>query len=106
MSYTLPRDFDVLPFDNMPPCDDCLQKARYQGSFSGDCNKEECALGSRSNLASPANTLKRGSSLRSVALTPPEMFATQLNNLKAATSQESLNHPPTKEIVETVESSV
>ena len=30
MSYTLPRDFDVLPFDTMPPCDDCLQKARYQ----------------------------------------------------------------------------
>ena len=30
MSQTLPRDFDVLPFDTMPPCDDCLQKARYQ----------------------------------------------------------------------------
>lgn len=106
MSYTLPRDFDVLPFDNMPPCDDCLQKARYQGSFSGDCTKDECALGSRSNMASPANTLKRGSSLRNVALTPPEMFATQLNNLKSAPSQESLGHHPGKEIVETVESSV
>ncbi len=106
MSYTLPRDFDVMPFDTMPPCDDCLQKARYQGSYSGDCTREECALGSRSNQASPANTLKRNSSLRSIALTPPEMFATQLTNLKLTTSQESLGHPPSKEIVETVESSV
>ena len=106
MSYTLPRDFDVMPFDTMPPCDDCLQKARYQGSYSGNCTSEECALGIRSNQASPANTLKRNSSLRSIALTPPEMFATQLTNLKLTTSQESLGHPPSKEIVETVESSV
>jgi hypothetical protein len=33
MSYTLPRDFDVLPFDNMPPCDDCLQVSRSYKSF-------------------------------------------------------------------------
>ena len=57
-------------------------------------------------MASPDNSLKRGSSLRNVALTPPEMFATQLNNLKSAPSQESLGHHPGKEIVETVESSV
>jgi hypothetical protein len=33
MSYTLPRDFDVLPFDNMPPCDDCLQVSRSYKTF-------------------------------------------------------------------------
>jgi len=30
MSYTLPREIDVVPFDNMPPCDDCLSTLRYQ----------------------------------------------------------------------------
>ena len=75
----------------------------FQGSFSGNCTSDECALGSRSNQPSPANTLKRGPSLRSIALTPPEMFASQLANLKMTTSQESLGQ---KEIVETVESSV
>ena len=32
MCHTLPRHLDVVPFDTLPPCDDCLRHARYQAS--------------------------------------------------------------------------
>ena len=38
-SYTLPRD--VVPFDQMPPCDDCLQRARSHGSYGDICQNLE-----------------------------------------------------------------
>ena len=38
-SYTLPRD--VIPFDQMPPCDDCLQRARSHGSYGDICQNLE-----------------------------------------------------------------
>ena len=52
MSMTLPRDarftMEVIPFDQMPPCEDCLQRARHQGSYGDVCqnfeNSEECGF--------------------------------------------------------------
>ena len=38
-SYTLPRD--VIPFDQIPPCDDCLQRARSHGSYGDICQNLE-----------------------------------------------------------------
>ena len=34
---TLPRHLDVVPFDTVPPCDDCLKRARYKGSYGTQC---------------------------------------------------------------------
>ena len=34
---TLPRHMDVVPFDTVPPCDDCLKRARYKGSYGTQC---------------------------------------------------------------------
>ena len=35
---TLPRHLDVVPFDTVPPCDDCLKRARYKGSYGTECH--------------------------------------------------------------------
>lgn len=61
-SMTLPRDYQVLqqnygavaagpeviPFDQVPPCDDCLQRARHRGSYGEMCqnfeNGENCGF--------------------------------------------------------------
>ena len=37
----------VMPFDQMPPCDDCLQRARKHGSFGDICHNleaEDCGF--------------------------------------------------------------
>ena len=36
--HTLPRHLDVVPFDTVPPCDDCLKRARYKGSYGTECH--------------------------------------------------------------------
>ena len=48
-----PIEVDVLPFDSVPPCDDCLKRARVEGSY-GDvvCHRAECALGVGGSLKS------------------------------------------------------
>jgi hypothetical protein len=38
-------EMDVIPFDNVPPCDDCMAKAKIEGSYSGECEKHDCAMG-------------------------------------------------------------
>lgn len=49
-NFTLPRNMynmEVMPFDQMPPCDDCLQRARKHGSFGDICHNleaEECGF--------------------------------------------------------------
>ena len=46
-SHTLPRHLDVVPFDTLPPCDDCLKEARYKGSYSTVCHGTsgaECSI--------------------------------------------------------------
>jgi len=56
---------DVIPFDNVPPCDDCLHRARYQGSYGSQCQGQpgtECALrSSQPNTPNHSNqsTMKR-----------------------------------------------
>lgn len=45
-SMTLPREyhhhgFEVVPFDQVPPCDDCLQRARNHGSYGEMCQNLE-----------------------------------------------------------------
>ena len=45
--HTLPRHLDVVPFDTLPPCDDCMKEARYKGSYSTVCHGTsgaECAI--------------------------------------------------------------
>ncbi len=44
-SELLLAELDVLPFDNVPPCDDCVAKAKIKGSYSGECEKRDCAMG-------------------------------------------------------------
>ena len=37
----------MIPFDQMPPCDDCLQRARRHGSYGDVCEglqTEECGF--------------------------------------------------------------
>lgn len=46
---------DVIPFDNLPPCDDCMERARVEGSYSGNCENPNCSMGN--------GTLKRRASM-------------------------------------------
>ncbi|CAB4068416.1 CSPG4 [Lepeophtheirus salmonis] len=52
---------DLVPFDTIPPCDDCVMKARCLGSYIGECSSnQECAMNS--------STLRRSlGSLRSLS---------------------------------------
>lgn len=53
---------DVVPFDNVPPCDNCMERARITGSYAGVCANPECEMGTlKSKLA-----LSRQSSTRSL----------------------------------------
>ena len=58
MLNQFPQEPDVIPFDNLPPCDDCMDRARVEGSYSGDCDKPECSMGNGTikRRASACNT--------------------------------------------------
>ena len=60
---------DVTPFDTVPPCDDCMERARYQGSYGSQCQGQpgtECALSNPNTpIHSNQSTLRRRSGRRS-----------------------------------------
>ena len=70
---TLPRHLDVVPFDTVPPCDDCLKRARYKGSYGTQCqgtsgaecifmhNQEQPSLTSTFRRSCPKSEHRRGS---------------------------------------------
>ena len=101
---------DVIPFDTVPPCDDCMNKARVQGSYTGDCQKQECAMGSLRRKSRAEKQIKRKNSTRSLRSFQCEE-ADQEGGFLASTafrgSQESLlSNIGDKEVLENVESSV
>jgi hypothetical protein len=67
---TLPRHLDVVPFDTVPPCDDCLKRARYKGSYGSECqgtSGADCVLlNNQSSLTSLTSTIKDNVSTRTV----------------------------------------
>ena len=67
---TLPRHLDVVPFDTVPPCDDCLKRARYKGSYGAECqgtSGADCVLlNNQSSLTSLTSTIKDNVSTRTV----------------------------------------
>jgi len=64
---------DVSPFDSVPPCDDCLERARDGGTFPsiGACPKSECGLSKRGQMRQLRQRrpppLKRRGSTRSLS---------------------------------------
>jgi hypothetical protein len=96
LAMTLPRDFDVVPFDQVPPCDDCLQRARRCGSYGDVCQNLE-ATGVDCGFQVQ---LSRDASLRSLKLTPPDGFCSKHRTVSRQNSMDE------KEEVEAVESSV
>ena len=58
---TLPRHLDVVPFDTVPPCDDCLKRARYKGSYGTQCqgtSGAECIFMHSQEASSLTTTFK------------------------------------------------
>ena len=97
----VPPPVDVVPFDTVPPCDDCMQRARYQGSYGSECrgtSGTDCALSTHPNTPNHSNqsTLKRNSSIKRTPMAPMAVVATVSEPDPEETS----------EVVETVESSV
>lgn len=95
---------DVVPFDTVPPCDDCMERARLEGTYSGECSSQNCAMG----------TMRRGTSTHSLTSQGRGRMG---NNLKMSSvdgfastsflgSQESLIQKTDPEVIENVESSV
>ena len=66
---TLPRHLDVVPFDTVPPCDDCLKRARYKGSYGTMCHGTsgaECVFMNTQDASSClTSTFKSNTSLKS-----------------------------------------
>ena len=43
-SKHLSNQFEVVPFDQVPPCDDCMQHARHWGSYGDVCQNLEMGM--------------------------------------------------------------
>ena len=109
MTTILPIEVDVIPFDTVPPCDDCMEKARVEGSYSGHCDRQECAMGSLKrkpkNECAELQRQHRRNSTRSLrSLHTPDLATTAFRD----GSQESVYNcdETAPEVIENVESSV
>ena len=71
MLTNMPLEPDVIPFDNLPPCDDCMERARVEGSYSGVCDNQNCSMGN--------GTLRRRASM-SAATTSSSSSSGRLTN--------------------------
>ena len=65
-----PNQFEVVPFDQVPPCDDCMQRARHRGSYGDVCQNLEmdssCGFQMTNLPASgPTSQSRPGSAFRS-----------------------------------------
>ena len=79
---TLPRHLDVVPFDNMPPCDDCMKSARYKGSYGSECHGTsgaECVFLHNQESLSRTSSIKNNSSSKSKKRMSSEEIALQLH---------------------------
>lgn len=123
-SMTLPRDYvmqqqqnyqlppEVIPFDQVPPCDDCLQRARHRGSYGDVCqnfeNGENCGFQinqQRLYSKSPTHMMNEGFCCKHDRPSNSRRNSLQMgsNHLLVISRQNSFNE---KEEVEAVESSV
>lgn len=129
---TLPRHLDVVPFDTVPPCDDCLKRARYKGSYGTQCqgtsgaecifmhNQEQSSLTSTFRRNCPKSDHRRGSCEEKSTRTLEEATIgrrTARTSIVTADvefdpttcgdpSGNIVHEPDTLELVDTVESSV
>ena len=110
---------DVLPFDTVPPCDDCMERARVRGSYTADCVKPDCAMAAlrrKKDGAEDCGRAVRGrrNSTRSLKAFRPSSAAAAVRPEASGVgttafrgSQESLlSNLGEKEVLENVESSV
>lgn len=110
MTTIVPIEVDVVPFDTVPPCDDCMEKARLEGSYSGHCERAECAMGALGrrppNECAEMQRKQRRNSTRSLrSLHTPDLASTAFRG----GSQESVYNcgdERAPEVIENVESSV
>jgi len=70
--------FEVVPFDQVPPCDDCMQRARHRGSYGDVCQNLEID----GNCGFQMGTLQRG---------PPSQFKSPTHS---SMSQNSIQMAP------------
>ncbi len=48
---------DVAPFDTVPPCDSCMERARVEGAYAGiTCANPECAMSRSATNTATATT--------------------------------------------------
>ena len=89
MLTNMPLEPDVIPFDNLPPCDDCMERARVEGSYSGVCDNQNCSMGNgtlrrRASMSaattssSSSGRLTNGFNPNSKGKNCAESFSTQL----------------------------
>ena len=100
-------ELDVAPFDTVPPCDDCMDRARLEGTYSGQCMKPDCALGALNcrTAAATATMPRMHQPLQKKPSMSMSMNMTTTTSFRG--SQESLlSNIGDKEVLENVESSV
>lgn len=101
---------DVAPFDNAPPCDDCMQQARLQGSYSGQCTKVDCAFFVNRPQMQRQSSVKSLRSIGQSVVLQPMTRHVNSNGFETTAfrgSQESLlSNLADQEVLENVESSV